>query len=247
VRERLFGVSVDQPTFDKAWDFLHLDLDRTLLQLRADREAISDQAIREAHSHLRTLASIPFVRMIAFSGGTAHRNMSTLEDLDLFIIVEDGKLWAVFLIAMVWAKIKGLRKRLCMNYLISDAVLPLFENDIFTAQQVASLKPIFGKDVYDRFIRMNPFVFRHFPNFDPGRHRNAYREMPSAGFTRFAEAFLRLGPAQVLERASRLILGAYLRRKARLAALHGNCDVFLEPRRLKLHLVSHKKDVLSRV
>jgi glycosyltransferase involved in cell wall biosynthesis len=245
VRERLFGISVDQNTFDRTWESLQLDFDGTLLQLRSQREAISDQAIREAQPHLRTLASIPFVRMIAFSGGTAHRNMSTNEDLDLFIIVEDGKLWTVFLIAMVWAKLKGLRKRLCMNYLLSDAALPLFETDLFTAQQMASLKPIFGKDVYDRFLQMNPFVRRHFPNFDPSRHRNAYSEISRSRFKRVAECLMRFGPAQLLERASRQILRPYLRRKVRLATLEGTCEALLEPRRLKLHLMSHKKDVLS--
>src|SRR5436309_11371921 len=48
-------------------------------------------------------------------------------------------------------------RSLCMNYVISDQALPLLETDLFTAQQVASLKPIYGKDVYDRFIAANPF------------------------------------------------------------------------------------------
>src|SRR5262245_66251874 len=103
--------------------------------------------------------------------------MTTTEDVDLFMIIEDGRLWAVFLAAVLWAKAKGLRKRLCMNYLISDAALPLFEHDAFTAQQAASIKPIYGKGVYERFIAENPFVTRRFPNFNPLRLSDTYPDI----------------------------------------------------------------------
>lgn len=240
LRERLFDIEVDDSTFRSVLASMELGTDKELFRLRAERESISDQAIREMHSHLRTLASLPFVRMLAFSGSTAHRNMTSTEDVDLFMIVEDGKLWAVFLIAMVWAKLKGLRKRLCMNYLISDAALPLFERDVFTAQQAASLKPIFGKTVYDRFIAMNSFIRRRFPNFEISRHREFYPEIAPGFYKRILEALLRHGPIQILERASRVVLGRYLGGK-----VSGESDVQLDARHLKLHLRSHKNSILN--
>jgi len=240
LRERLFDVEVDSQSFNRALATLGYQPDAELMRLRAEREGTSDQAIREVAPHLRTLASLPFVRMIAFSGSTAHRNMTTTEDVDLFMIVEDGKLWAMFLTAMVWAKVKGLRKRLCLNYAISDAALPLFECDHFTAQQAASLKPIYGKEVYDRFIEANPFVSRCFPNFDPRRHRDAHSELKPRGLKPLLESLLRKGPVQVFERISRWALGRYLAKK-----IGPESDVQLDRRRLKLHLKSHKQAVLA--
>jgi hypothetical protein len=240
LRERLFDVKAGEAEFEPVLEAIRYAPDKDLLALREERERISDRAILEVQGHLRTLASIPFVRMIAFSGSTAHRNMTTTEDVDLFIVAEDGKLWAMFLIAMVWAKAKGLRKRLCMNYLISDAALPLFEHDVFTAQQAASLKPVYGKSVYDRFIAANPFIARCFPNFDADRHRNLYSELETPKSKRFLEALLRLGPIQIVERLSRRILGRYLGRKA-----GPESELQLDARRLKLHLHSHKQDVLK--
>jgi hypothetical protein len=157
----------------------------------------------------------------------------------LFIVVEDGKIWAAFMIAMVWAKIKGLRKRLCMNYLISDQALALFEHDPFTAQQAASLKPVYGKDVYDRFIAGNPFIKRLLPNFDVTRHRECYPEIRPRRGRKVVEKILRMGPIQILERFSRIVLGRYLRLQ-----LRPDSDVVLDPLRLKLHLRSHKNDLL---
>ena len=239
LRERLFDVQVSEPDFCRVLDSISYRPDAKLLALRADREQISDEGIREAQPHLRRLASIPFVRMIAFSGSTAHRNMTTTEDVDLFMVVEDGKLWAVFLIAMVWAKLKGLRKRLCMNYLISEAALPLLEHDVFTAQQAASLKPVFGKSVYDLFIAANPFVQRYFPNFDQALHRNSHAEIEAPAVKRVLEGVFRFGPVQILERFSRFVLRRYLSGKVK-----PDSDVQLDDRRLKLHLNSHKLSVL---
>jgi hypothetical protein len=219
---------------------MEIAADEAFLRLRAERERISDQAIEELRPRLRTLASLPFVRMLAFSGSTAHRNMTTTEDVDLFMVVEDGKLWAVFLIAIVWAKSRGLRRRLCMNYLVSDAALPLCDRDVFTAQQAASLKPIFGKAVYDRFVELNPFIGRCFPNFQPACHREFYPEIEPKFYKPILETVLLPGPIQVLERLSRMVLGRYLKRK-----VSGESDVVFDARRLKLHLRSHKSRVLD--
>jgi hypothetical protein len=167
--------------------------------------------------------------------------MTSTEDIDLFIVVEDGKLWAVFLCAMIWAKAKGLRKRLCMNYLISDRALPLLETDIFTAQQVASLKPVYGKSMYDRLLSVNSFVRRRFPNFQPARHREMYSEMETGRSKQILEAVLRLGPVQILEPLSRLLLGHYLSKKRTAES-----EVHLDRRRLKLHLHGHRAGVLEK-
>jgi hypothetical protein len=129
-----------------------------------------------------------------------------------------------------------------MNYVSSDAALPLFEHDLFTAQQAASLKPVYGRSVYDRFIAANPFIARCFPNFDAARHRNLYPELEPQNSKRLLEVLLRMGPIQIVERLSRMILGRYLARKA-----GPESDVQLDPRRLKLHLHSHKQSVLKQL
>jgi hypothetical protein len=242
LRERLFDVAVDEPSFRAALKTIQYKPDRGLVAIRTEREKISDRAIAEINPYLRTLASLPFVRMIAFSGSTAHRNMTSTEDVDLFMIVEDGKVWAVFLVAILWSRLRGVRRQLCMNYLLSDAALPLLDLDSFTAQQVASLKPLYGKTMYDRFLAANPFVKRCFPNFDKRRHRDAYPEIKPRLPKRLIEALLRLGPIQSLDRLSRLLLGGHLTNK-----IGHDSDVVLEPGRLKLHLHSHKVAALSSV
>ena len=246
IHERLFHVAVDRELFDRVLAAEGLAEDLARMARRQAREVISDRAIAAAWPGLHFMASIPFVRMVAFSGATAHRNMNSVEDVDLFIVAERGKLWLVFLTAMIWAKLRGLRKIFCMNYLVSDAALPLFDHDAFTAQQMASLKPIYGKSHYDRFIEANPFVRRHFPNFDQARHREVYPEIQASPLKGVLESCLRYGPAWLLERFSRVALGWHLRRKLRGRGSPG-VDVLLEPHRLKLHFNDHRNDVLKKL
>jgi hypothetical protein len=254
IHQRLFAAAADRSTFDRVlqqerlpWigEFVTGDPER--IAHRTSREAIADRAIEGARPGLRFIASIPFVRMLAFSGATAHRNMETAEDLDLFVVVEDGKLWFAFLTAMIWAKARGLRRAFCLNYLVSDRALPLFDHDVFTAQQMASMKPIYGKACYDRFIEANPFVRRHFPNFDPGNQRDVYPEVEPSSLKRWLEAGLRLGAVWLLERASRTLLGWHFRRKLRAIPPATDCDVLIEPQRLKLHFNNHKNAVLKKM
>ena len=251
LHERLFGVRTDAATLQEAIIRMGLGIvdgylsdDPEQIRRRKKREAISDRVIDESWRHMRVLAAFPFVRMIAFSGATAHRNMRA-EDLDLFAIVEDGKLWATLLGVTVWAKFKGLRQKVCLNYVISDRALSLFETDPFTAQQAASLKPFYGKLVYERFIRVNPFIQRHFPNFDPSAHSSRYPELTAAGYKKLFESVLRVGAVQVLDVASRWVLGAYLRSKGRVAARDGDSEVLFGRMWIKLHLHGHKRQVLG--
>ena len=90
-------------------------------------------------------------------------------------------------LATVWAKLKGLRELLCMNYLISDAALPLFEHDAFTAQQVARTLPFSAAPATSPAERKKGGPEKHLeqarlaapsgpePSLQPGRARLIHR------------------------------------------------------------------------
>jgi hypothetical protein len=126
-----------------------------------------------------------------------------------------------------------------MNYLISDGALALAERDAFTAQQAAALKPIYGKTVYGRFIAANPFIQQKLPNADLAKQRESYPEISGRRGKRVLEGILRAGIIQMLERMSRIVLRKYLMGKT-----NSDSDVVMNPHRLKLHLHSHKRDLL---
>lgn len=251
IHERLVGVRASREDVRSAID--SAGLPRTegyvtgsgaMVRTRRERERKTRETLERQWGALEFVAGLPFVRMLALSGATAHQNMAD-EDIDLFAVVEDGRLWFVLGVTTLWSKMRGLRKTICLNYLVSDRALPLPDTDLFTAQQLASLKPVYGKDVYDILVGDNPFVFRAFPNFQPDSHRTRYAEIRTRRWKNWIETLLRLGAVQLGEAVSARVLGAHLRRKARASG--PRAEVAFGRNRIKLHMNSHRADALSAV
>ncbi|HEY7819284.1 MAG TPA: glycosyltransferase family 1 protein [Vicinamibacteria bacterium] len=179
----------------------------------------------------------PFVRMVAFSGATAHEN-SRDGDVDLFVVTARERAWAVALILFLAMKFLGRRRTICLNYFLAEDRLALAEQDAFTASQIASLKPVSGRAFLYRLVRANEWGASFFPNFWQ-RYRSlvaSSADEPEAG-SLFWEAVLSLGGGFPLERLGRVVLGTHLKRQLR--ASPAGSSVKLEPGVLKLHFKDH--------
>ena len=212
-----------------------------LIATRARREALSRDLLERDRRLLALVSAMPFVRMVAVSGSLAHLNAETSADLDLFVITAPHRVWSVTLSVLLIARLFGWRRRMCLNYVISEKALAIAPADLFSANQIIHLRPIAGHDVFARFIEANPFVRNYYPNFGP----SAFSRQPSAGRVRaIAERLLSVGIASVVEQASRWIYGRHLARKS--ATWRSRDQVRLEPECLKLHTSSHRRETLAR-
>jgi hypothetical protein len=213
---------------------------------RGRREWISLRATRRAHSRrllarhrriLRVLGRLPFVRMVAVSGACAHEN-ATDDDVDVFLVAREGRAWGVCLALTVLSRLLGMRRTLCLNYIVDEAALALPEHDVFTAAEVVGLRPLAGRETYRRLVDVNGWAADLFPNFRAG-HLEESEAVPAAG-ARGWERVLDAGFAPLLERVARRVLGAHLARKGR------GCEgVVLDPHRLKLHTRDHRPSLLA--
>ncbi len=202
------------------------------LGLRRERERHTERLLQAHRSALAALARLPFVRLVALSGACAHGN-ATDGDVDVFLVVAKDRAWSVTLTIMALAKIFGLRRTLCVNYVVDEEALVLPETDVFTGAEVVGMKPLAGREAYGRFVEANPWVGRRYPNFG-ARHEALGRSLARAG-SPWIEALVQWGPAQAAEGFARRALGSYLRRKA-----NGHAGVTLTPHVLKLHLQDHR-------
>lgn len=211
-----------------------------LIRTRARRETLSRRLLERDRHILSFVAAMPFVRMVAMSGSLAHLNADESADLDLFVITAPHRVWSVTVWLLLIAKLLGWRRRLCLNYVISEHALGVEPKDLFSANQIIHLRPITGGGVFTRFIDANPFVRSCYPNFAVPRHPGDHR----AGCRRVAESLLTIGGAPLMERASRALYGWHLRRRA--ATWQSRDQVRLEPECLKLHTTSHRIAALDR-
>jgi hypothetical protein len=209
-----------------------------LLATRSRREALSRELLDRDERIVSLVAAMPFVRMVALSGSLAHLNAEGSADLDLFVIAAPGRVWSVTVAVLIASRLLGWRKRLCLNYVVSERAMAIGPADLFSANQIIHLRPLTGHQVFERFVKSNPFVRDFYPNF----------EIPLSGqqpsTLRVAEKLLGLGLAQVFERAARALYGWHLRRKA--ASWQSRDQVRLEAECLKLHTSSHRAATIAR-
>ena len=208
-----------------------------LIETRARREALSRALLTRDRVILGTVSNLPFVRMVALSGSLAHLNAEGSADLDLFVITAPDRVWLVTVTTLVIARLRGWRKRLCLNYVVSEAAMGVAPQDLFSANQIIHLRPVTGSRVFRRFITTNGFVREFYPNFD-ANHVDAIE--PSSSLLE-----LMLSPvAPIGEHLARALYGWHLRRRA--ARWQSRDQVKLEPQCLKLHTSSHRATTLSR-
>ena len=140
-----------------------------LVDRRLVCETVSLDQLRRDAPIVRAIAALPFVRMVAISGSLAHLNAVDGADLDLFVVTAPSRVWIVAVLALVLARIRGWRPRLCLNYIVSESAMAVRPADLFSANQIIHLQPVAGEATYRRFLAANAFVTSHYPNFAPRR------------------------------------------------------------------------------
>jgi hypothetical protein len=210
------------------------------------RRELRSRAFLASHARvLRLVCALPFTRMVALSGSIAHLNLEDRGDLDLFIVTRGHRVWTVTVAMILVARLLGVRRAMCANFVMSDAHLGIEQQDLFTANQVLHLKPLFGPEVLDGFVAANPFVKRFYPN------RSA---RPSSDFLlpprpvlsackSLLETVLR-PVAPLIEGICRRLYAWHLRRKS--SSWQSPEQVRLQADYLKLHTRSHRHRVLER-
>src|SRR5207247_7556090 len=74
------------------------------------------------------------------------------------------RVWTVTVAVLLVAKLLRRRRIVCANFVVADTHLWLEQQDLFTANQLISLRPLIGAELWDDFLAANPFVERLYPN-----------------------------------------------------------------------------------
>lgn len=185
-----------------------------LIRKRVERSAISKRYFARARLISQFFKLIPTVLLVGVSGGLAMENASSKDDIDLFVITDEGKLWQTrFLLLCILQALGKRRKKsdskqaargkCCLNILIDENNLAQNGKDIYTAHEVLQLKVLWEKgDVYSKFLAANSWVFKFLPNW---RGVSVQGRMPKAK----SEKQKTQGIAERLARALQLsIMGA---------------------------------------
>jgi hypothetical protein len=213
-----------------------------LVARRADGALRTAELLARHRPVIAALASLPFVRMLALSGGTAHRNARGGDDIDLFVVATAGRAYTAYTMLFLASTLTRRRGILCPNYLVDEGHLRIaYHHDLFTAHQAISLVPLAGLETFERFVAANQAWVRGFyPSYVP---REPEGSLAASPLQRLAERAFAWSLGDEIERVLSVGWRFHLGRRA---ARSPQPDLVLDPGVLKLHLSDHRRHVLAR-
>lgn len=148
-------------------DFYLLQNNPDFVRRRMDGNNLCDKRIKSAFRMSKLISRFPYVRAIFLTGSISKGYMDKESDVDYLIITKPGRLWVCKLFLTLFKKIFLLnsRKVFCINYYIDYDHLEIEEKNVFTATEIVTLIPVWGRKYYDEFYSKNIWVKNYYPNF----------------------------------------------------------------------------------
>jgi predicted nucleotidyltransferase len=148
-------------------DLYTLQNDYNIISRRRRGNLKAKQLLETADKAASFISAFPFVKGIAVSGSLSKNYADDTSDIDFFIITQKNRLWIARTLLHCMKKLSFLfnkQQLFCMNYFIDEAALEIEEQNLYTATEVATLLPVRGITIFDRFYKANTWTRNHLPN-----------------------------------------------------------------------------------
>lgn len=131
--------------------------------------SMSEASLRKvkiAESYVKYFTFLDWVKFIAVSGSVGAGTAKDGDDIDLFIVVKNSRMWiyrgVLAINPFLWQSLrrewrKGVENRFCINLIAEERGLK-FDSDIFTFHELYFMKPIYNAGYKLKVIYNNPWV-----------------------------------------------------------------------------------------
>ena len=189
---------IDESAIFKMGDLYSTDNNAALVERRYKGNAKAVLLLKKAEKAAAIIAAFPFVKGVAVSGSLSKNFADENADIDFFIITATNRLWITRTMLHAFKKFTYLFNKqhfYCMNYFVDEAGLCILEKNIYTAVEVVTVMPLRGKDIFEKFFKINNWTKNFFPNHFT--HLFAPKETTKTWFRHLIEKSLdnRLGNA----------------------------------------------------
>lgn len=136
------------------------------VQRRMDCNRRADAMLPIARRMARFIGGFPYIRGVFVSGSLSKHCMNGDSDLDFFLVTEPERLWLARTILVFFKKIFLLNshKYFCVNYFVDTAHLEIEEKNLFTATEIVTLLPLYGREWHTAFCSANRWAWEQYPN-----------------------------------------------------------------------------------
>ena len=152
---------------DQKNGFYFLKNRENLIQIRINRQKLSDEKWKKARKIINWMQVIPLIKLVAMSGSLAMNNAKEESDIDLLIVVKNKRIWTARFLVTLFFQIIGKRRhgsktknRFCLNHYITDQSLKINFPSLYNAQTYAHLVLLLEieKDLYYKFQQGNSWI-----------------------------------------------------------------------------------------
>jgi len=161
------GTLDEMEEVEKIHDYYVLKGRGKLVDVRKTRKFIAEKFWGRTRQYGQYMVRVPFVRMVAVCNNLAYDNPTELSDIDLFIVIEKGRMWLARFIITLILQFHGVRRhgdkvsgRFCLSFFVTPEKmnmesLPLKPEDPYLAYWTRLMTPIYGKKTYQEFMDIN--------------------------------------------------------------------------------------------
>jgi len=139
------------------------------------KKDISQKKLDLARRALQSITWIPWIRFAGVTGSVAFENAHEKDDIDIFVITANNRVWLTRLVEEIVLRIRGVRRsfrdrnvadRLCINYYLSEGMLkiqPPKELELMNALELVRMTPVLYPAYTKTVLDANPWVYEYFP------------------------------------------------------------------------------------
>ena len=156
---------VDQGRLGRRNDVIYLPDRDEVLAIYDERTERARTMWLQAQVWGERIGRLPFVRMVAVTGGLAVDSVADHDDIDFFIVTRPGRLWLTRLMIIVLGRIADRDDiELCPNFIVSTQALDMQERTLYVARELAQMVVIVGDDLCKTVRQRNDWMFDFLPN-----------------------------------------------------------------------------------
>jgi hypothetical protein len=232
-----------QGILERSESFICLRGENALAGIRSDRSSRALLWQKHIEPAVQTMSQIPFLRGLLISGSLSKGTQDVDGDIDFLVLTTADRLWTARFFASLQLRLipKYKRKHYCLNYWLPENHLFVSDRTLFSATEIAFLKPAMNTDLCNRFFEKNHWVKTFYPNWKPpedlvAANKSSYRK-------RLLEWLLSGSLGDLFEsRIRRWLMNRYKRTLRLHHSNHaGNTDARIELSEIKGHSEARSK------
>ena len=152
---------------DKIDDFLLFNNNKNDIKKRINGNKKAIDVMPKAKKTAAFISKFPFIEGVAISGSLSKGYFDNESDFDFFVITKSRRVWIARFFLALYKRLflANSYKEFCINYFISTSTLEIEEKNKFTATEIITLLPLYGKQLFKDFYTKNSWVSDYYPHF----------------------------------------------------------------------------------